>query len=259
MSSDLLTLPLWPAEITATFGADTERDLGDSVLTAISHPTLTVLLPKPSGSTGLLPAIIVCPGGGYNVEVFDREGLAVARRFVELGFVGAVLKYRLVRKDHRDAIEDAHQAVRLLRQHASEWSVDKDNIGLLGFSAGGHLTVSAALTAKANAKPNWMAPIYPGTSKLPADVVFNEESPAAFLVHTGQDQMLSPANSIRIYEKLHACGVPAALHVFTTGAHGIDLGNPATGTDAWPALLAHWVKAHQWKQRAEVVANEWGP
>jgi acetyl esterase/lipase len=241
-------------------------------------PTLTIYAAS-RGPVGT--GIIVAPGGGYGALAMDHEGRQVAAFFNAMGVSAFVLKYRLgPRYRHPTQLGDAQRAIRLVRARADEFGVSSDRIGMMGFSAGGHLTASVGTrfdqgmaeateaVDRASSRPDFLILGYPVISFDPAithkgsvrnllgenpdstllealstDLHVTERTPPAFLFHTTADAGVPVENSIRFYLALRNAKVPAELHVFENGPHGVGLalGDPALST--WPTLLANWLRA----------------
>lgn len=254
-------LLLWPEGAPGAVG-DEELD----------RPRLSIHLPPADQATGT--GVVVCPGGGYRVLAIDHEGLQVARWLNSFGVAAFVLKYRLKpRYEPSAALEDAQRAVRYVRFRADEFGVSPNRIGILGFSAGGHL-VSAVGThfdlgdasagdpiRRQSCRPDFLVLAYPVISSalpkpagyLSTDELVTPETPPAFLFHTSEDTGVPAEHSIRFYQALRKAGVPAELHIFRCGQHGLGLvpGDPATGI--WPTLAANWMRASGFLTDAERV------
>ena len=232
-------------------------------LSNVSKPTLTVYAPPKDKANGA--AVVICPGGGYSILAMDLEGEEVAAWLNSLGVTGIVLKYRVpARKDrprHLPPLQDAQRAVSLVRAKASEWGIDPKRVGILGFSAGGHLAAATATAEKRiygpsdyepvdqiesfSCRPDFAVLVYPAyfldkEGKFAAEIRPGKSSPPAFLAHAGDDRI--PAeNSVRFYEALHQAGVPAQLHVFAQGGHGFGLRSDNPAAVAWPKLCGEWM------------------
>lgn len=243
------------------------------------RPSITIYRTFDAKTPGT--AVIVAPGGGYGFLASNHEGRQVANWFNSMGITGLVLKYRLgPRYHHPIELGDAQRAIRWVRSHAQELGVSPDRIGIMGFSAGGHLAATAA-THFDNGNPKASDPVdrvgsrpdfailgYPVITFEPPyahsgsarnllgenpdprliDELSNErqvtaETPPTFLFSTSEDTVVPAENSVAFYAALHRAGVPAELHIFEKGPHGVglDLGDPVLGE--WPALLAHWLRA----------------
>lgn len=218
-------------------------------LTNISKPTLTIFRPEKDKDTGA--AVVICPGGGYHILAWDLEGEEVAAWLNSIGVTGIVLKYRVPRRstDAKDkppigALQDAQRAVSLVRSKAGELGLDPKRIGILGFSAGGHLAAAASTNFdkrayeavddvdKVSSRPDFAVLVYPAyltvkdKDELAADIRVSKESPPTFFAHAGNDPVKAD-NSVIMYLALKRAGVPAELHVYASGGHG-SASAPAT-------------------------------
>ena len=223
-------------------------------------PALTIHLPKQEKANGA--AVVVNPGGGYRILASDHEGLQVARELNRQGVAAFVLRYRLMPKyDSSIALLDAQRAIRYVRKNAKQYGIDQNRIGMLGFSAGGHLAAAAGVNFdvqpatdepidQISSRPDFLVLVYPAISKelfkgrgwnYPSpDKKVTKKTPPAFLVHTHED-FLSPNHSIAFYQKLLENKVQAELHVFGRGPHGTGTapGDPDLGK--WPGLMNRWM------------------
>lgn len=241
---------------------------GDRHVRDVHVPTITVYLPE--GEAAPRPAVVICPGGGYGVLALDKEGHDIARWFAESGVVGVVLKYRLPRPTghvygHEAPLDDARQALKLVRENAGLWSVDPGRVGIMGFSAGGHLAASASVQLK-DGGPNFSVLVYPVITmvegvahsgsrtnligakpsanlveRFSCELGVTAKTPPAFLVHTSDDPV-KDENSLRYYSALRAVEVPAELHLFARGGHGYAMRRPELPVGVWPDLLLLWMK-----------------
>jgi acetyl esterase/lipase len=265
-------IPLWPGKApgeTGDVGEEKflEQKPGEKPvkrLTNISKPTLTVFRPDRDKDTGA--AVVIAPGGGYNILAWDLEGEEVAAWLNSIGVTGIVLKYRVPRRpdDARDkpplrALMDAQRAISLVRVKSREWGINPRRIGMLGFSAGGHLTAATATnfdkrsydalddTDKESCRPDFAILIYPGylvekdSDRLAADMRVSAQTPPTFLAHAGDDRM-SPENSVRFYLALKKAGVPADLHIYASGGHGFGLRPSEHPCSTWPQRCAEWMR-----------------
>ena len=235
-------------------------------------------------------AVVICPGGGYGFLADDHEGKQVAEFFNGIGVTAFVLKYRIVGKDrpgplHPAPLEDAQRAIRLVRSKAADFGIDPKCVGIMGFSAGGHLASSAAThfdkgglksdddVEKQSCRPDFAILAYPvismedgvthGGSKknllgekpdaklvelLSNDKQVTKETPPTFIFHTSADTAVLPENAIRFYVALKKAGVPAELHIYEKGKHGVGLGRDPKWTggeksvETWPDRLTDWMK-----------------
>lgn len=238
---------------------------GIKLLTNVSRPTLTIYRPAKEKDTGA--SVVICPGGGYHVLAWDYEGEEVAAWLNKLGVTGIVLKYRVPRRAGQDKekppigpLQDAQRALSLVRSKAGEWKLDEKRIGILGFSAGGHLAAAAstnfdkrayeAMDAvdKVDCRPNFAVLIYPGylvskdKKELASDIRVRKECPPMFLVHAGNDPV-PVENSVRMYLALKKAGVSAELHVYATGGHGFGLRPSDKPCSTWTARCADWMRS----------------
>jgi acetyl esterase/lipase len=252
-------------------------------------PTLTPYLPAKEKATGA--AIIICPGGGYT-HLSDREGPPVAEWLNTLGITAFVLKYRIGPRYHHPApLQDAARAVRTVRARAAEWGLDPERIGILGFSAGGHLASTlgthfdsgaqgdADIIERASSKPNLMVLIYPvitmrelthggskksllGENPTPSLVALlsneehvTKETPPTFLVHTMNDATVPLENSLAFAAALRKAGVPFEFHLYERGPHGFALGDKDPILATWLARCADWLRLHGFSARLVSAAS----
>ena len=248
----------------------------------VVQPTLTVYLPEPLKNTGT--AVIICPGGGYARLAIDHEGYDVAKRLNEMGVAAFVLKYRLPNDRSQPdktiaPLLDAQQALRLVRSQAAKYNLNPERIGLMGFSAGGHLAATAgthfarpvgANPGPGSVRPAFLVLLYPvisfqdslahkgsrdnllGTAPSATQIqeYSNElhvttQTPPTFLVHAEDDQTVKVQNSLAFYQALAHHRVPAALHIYPKGGHGFGLNNTTT-TDRWADHLQTWLSDNGW-------------
>jgi acetyl esterase/lipase len=234
-------------------------------VTNVTRPTLTVYRPARDKDTGA--AVVIAPGGAYRILAWDLEGEEVARWLNSAGVTGIILKYRVPRRPGtpedappRQALIDAQRALSLVRGRAKEWGLDPRRVGMLGFSAGGHLTAWAATNYdkrayepvdaadKVSCRPDFAVLVYPGylvrkgKEELAPEVRVTKETPPMFLAHANDDPV-DPRNSVALYLALKKARVPAELHVYASGGHGFGL-RPEKGPCAtWPQRCAEWMKA----------------
>jgi acetyl esterase/lipase len=258
---------LWPDGAPGALGTE-----------AVDKPKITVYLAPADRATGA--AVVVCPGGGYRVVAADHEGKQIALWLNSLGVSAFVLQYRLGERYHHPVpLGDAQRAIRMVRGRAKEWRVDPARIGILGFSAGGHLASTAA-THFDGGRPDAADPIDRESSRPdfavlcyavislesptahvgsrtnllgdPADpalvaLLSNEKqvtarTPPTFLWHTADDTAVPVENSLLFFEALHKAGVPGELHVFPHGRHGLGLAPGDPAVSQWPKLCATWME-----------------
>ncbi|MFM7430220.1 MAG: alpha/beta hydrolase, partial [Flammeovirgaceae bacterium] len=253
---------------------------GITLIGKIVTPTLTVYQPTKSNGT----AVIICPGGGYWINASVHEGSDVAKKMNEWSVTAFVLKYRIpndatMQNKEIGPLQDAQQAIKIVRERAKEFGVNPNQIGMMGFSAGGHLASTAATlyqkavltnTENTNLRPDFTILIYPVISfqnsfghigsrdqligKNPSqqkideysnELQVNAKTPPAFLVHASDDDGVSPENSVMYYQQLIKNKVPAELHLYQKGGHGFGMNNPTT-KDEWMERLKNWMKANRW-------------
>lgn len=240
-------------------------------------PSLTVYLPQPDKASGA--AVVICPGGGYGHLAVDKEGAAIAEWLNSLGVAGFVLRYRIAPRYHHPApLQDAQRALRTVRSRAAEWHVDPNRIGIMGFSAGGHLASTAGThfdkgnpsaedpIDRVGCRPDFLILCYPvitftelsrhrgsmrnllGESPDPKLVenLSNErqvtrETPPTFLFHTNSDTGVPAENSVLFYLALRKAGVPAEMHIYEQGPHGVGLAAADPVLSSWPRRCADWM------------------
>jgi len=261
------TILLWPAGAPGALGQD-DRD----------KPSITVYMPP--ATTGPMTAVIIAPGGGYARLSMNLEGRAPANYLNSLGIAAFVLRYRLGPAYHHPIeLGDAQRAIRIVRSRAAEWHIAPDRIGIMGFSAGGHLASSASThvaEGKADAadpvdrvssRPDFAVLGYPVISfvepfthqgsktnllgenpdpalarSLSSETQVTASTPPAFLFQTNADTTVPAENAVAYFLALRKAGVAAELHVFRNGAHGVGLAQEDPALAEWPRLLANWLR-----------------
>jgi acetyl esterase/lipase len=244
----------------------------------VDKPTLTIFLPDPAKAAGF--GVVICPGGGYVHLAMGYEGYDVAKWLNSLGGAGFVLKYRLGPRYHHPAeMEDGLRAMRFVRFHAADYGIAPDRIGLWGFSAGGHLasTVGTHFDSgnpnaadpidRVGSRPDFMVLAYPvitftepylhrGSMRnllgdnpdpklvrlLSNELQVTPETPPTFLFQTSDDKTVPVDNSVMFYEALVKNHVPAEMHIFEHGNHGVGLAQSDPALRHWPELLAQWFR-----------------
>lgn len=262
------TLRLWEGRAPGAVG-DADTDI----------PTLTVYMP--SNTTGPMTAVVIAPGGGYRALAANHEGRAPANYFNTLGIAAFVLKYRLgPTYNHPVEIGDAQRAIRMVRARAAEWHIAPDRIGIMGFSAGGHLasTASTRFDAgnpaatdpidRAGSRPDFAILGYPVITlteawthqgsktnllgpnpdlalakSLSNETQVTKDTPPTFLFHTNADTAVPVENSVMYFLALRKAGVPAEMHIFKDGPHGVGLAMQDPALSEWPKTLANWLRA----------------
>jgi acetyl esterase/lipase len=247
-----------------------------------SKPTLEIFVPAAGNANGT--AIIICPGGGYSYTAYSHEGTDVAKQMNLVGVTAFVLKYRIpddaVMENKTIApLQDAQQAIKFVRENAAKWSLRTDRIGILGFSAGGHLASTAGThfykpvienKNGTSLRPDYMILVYPvisfndsiahigsrnnllGNNPPDSLIAFysNElqvraDTPPTFLVHASDDGGVNPLNSVRFYEALLKNKVPAEMHLYKAGGHGFGLNNRKT-PEKWMDACKGWMDSNGW-------------
>lgn len=260
------------------------RDTTNAVrISNVQNPDISVYLPSKGNATG--QAVVICPGGGYRILAYDKEGTDFAKWLNSKGIAGIVLKYRLpISKsniiNHKSPLLDAQRAIRLTRYHANEWNIKKDKIGIMGFSAGGHLASTVGThfdTGDTNAsdpveslssRPDFMILVYPvitfneaykhtgsqtallGENPDPELVQYysnelqvKKDTPPAFIVHAGDDAAVPVENSLFFYQALKNKGISAELHIYPEGGHGFSLAIGRGYLETWPDRCIDWLKS----------------
>ena len=279
------TLKLWSAGVPGSVNNENYVEKATVINGEVSNyikvtdPTLSVFLPAAEKATGI--AVLICPGGGYGGLAFSHEGFAIARWLNVNGIAGIVLKYRLpsdlIMKDKSiGPLQDAQEALRTIRRNAPAWKINQNKVGVIGFSAGGHLasTLSTHYTSKVyaikdttSARPDFSILIYPVISfdasithsgsrknligdnpsedaiKLYSnELQITENTPPAFLVHSADDKVVPAKNSIIYFEGLQKNNISAELHIFQKGGHGYGLAVNRGTESEWPGLALNWLK-----------------
>lgn len=254
---------------------DSGNNVGGRSVTRVRNvatPELHVYHADGASADKPAPAVVVCPGGGFNILAWDLEGTEVAAWLNGQGFTAAVCKYRVPTSGHGEdqrfvgPVYDAKRAVRTLRSHASDWHIDGDKIGVLGFSAGGLTAAVAAGSSdeltyppqdkidQQSAQANFCVLIYPAwMADEQGDLQPRFQSlnamPPTFLVHAWDDRV-TPLTSTALFTSLKIQDVPAELHVFPDGGHGYGLRDTGTSVNVWPRLAARWL-ADQVERKAD--------
>jgi acetyl esterase/lipase len=267
-AAEPLVLDVWPNKTPGEkgdVGAENflpPRAKGKDVkrLTNVTKPTITVFRPKKEENTGA--AVVICPGGGYSILAWDLEGTEVAEWLNSLGVTAIVLKYRVPRRKDREKhdapLQDAQRAMSLVRKHAGEWGIDSKRIGILGFSAGGHLSATACTNFdkrhyepideidRISCRPDFAVLVYPAylarDGQLAAEIRVAKDTPPVFFVHASDDG-ISSENSIAMYVALKKAKVPAELHIYASGGHGFGLRASAHPASSWPQRCEQWMKS----------------
>jgi acetyl esterase/lipase len=239
----------------------------------VTNPTLEIYLPEKGKETGA--AVVICPGGGYSVVVYQGEGVSNAKELAKNGIAAFVLKYRLpndaiMTDKSTGPLQDAQQAIKLVRENAVKWNIDPAKIGIVGFSAGGHLASSAATHFEkvlidnpkgTSVRPDFQVVVYPVITMQQAlthrdsrkqllgeqpsqqlvdlfsnELQVKENTPPAYITHAADDNVVDVDNSINYFEALRRHKVPVEMHVYPKGGHGFIFGRRG-----WMTSLLEWI------------------
>lgn len=264
-------IPIWPAGLPA--GAkpvdakkieELKGKLTEERIYYVETPSITVYQAPKETANGC--AVVICPGGGYNILAWPKEGLEVAEWFNSIGVTAAVLKYRVPRRNaaaiHIEPLQDAQRALRLVRHHAKSWNVDPERVGILGFSAGGHLTAMTGMhwqkaaydrideSDDLSCRPDFMCPIYAAylgpdykdnVAELGPLVKVTAKTPPTFMAVTADDTHRGSLSAL-LFVQLKLSKVPAELHIYSKGGHGYGIRESANPVSTWHLRLGEWLK-----------------
>ncbi len=243
------------------------------MITDVTKPTISIFRPSKQKGTGT--AILICPGGGYWNLYWQLEGEEVAGWLNSIGLTGIILKYRVPRRPDepkgepaRRPLQDAQRAISLVRSRANEWAINPERIGVVGFSAGGHLAIATATSFdkrtyepiddvdKISCRPDFAIPVYSGYLKakdkdeLASGLRIPTETPPVFLVHGGDDIISPPENSVLMYLALKRAAVPAELHIYANTTHDFGVRTNAHPYSKWTESCANWLRDQGFLQRS---------
>lgn len=270
-AAEPITLKLWPngAPEPAGFKSEPEKeivkknDADVKRVTNVTEPTITVFKPEKPNCT----AVIVCPGGGYSILAIEHEGTQVCDYLTTIGVTAVLLKYRVPARDRenpsKEPLQDAQRAIGMVRHNAAAWGIKPDRIGILGFSAGGHLTVMATLHANErtytvdpaldvdDATPNFSIPVYPAylvtkedTFTLKPEVKVTDKAPPICLIHAHDDKgQTSASGSALLYLEYKKLNLPAELHIYAKGGHGFGMRKTGLPTANWLVRCGEWIQS----------------
>lgn len=277
-------IPLYPDKIPNSINGDTKEEKNVSPTGQIRYgkvttPTLEIHLPPKDKATGA--AIVIVPGGGYSIVSYTNEGTDIAAEFNQMGIAAFILKYRipsdLIMTDKSvGPLQDAQEAIKTVRMRAAEWSVDPHRVGIIGFSAGGHLasTVGTHFTTSyienregTDLRPDFMVLVYPvisfsdslmhkgsrdqllGANPSPEkirsfsnELQVTSQTPPTLLVHAADDKTVKVGNSIKFFESLVKNNVPSEMHIYPKGGHGFGIKSQAC-PDHWTDRVEHWLRS----------------
>jgi len=275
------TIKLWPKTIPGSIqNSSYKEEIGKGYhISKVSEPTLTVFKPTKEKANGT--SVIICPGGGYAILAFDHEGYKVAKWLNELGITAFILKYRLpsdliMQNKSIGPLQDAQKAIRLVRRNAKKWNLNPDKIGIMGFSAGGHLasTLSTHFNEKVyaaidsiSARPDFSLLIYPVISMnskithqgsknnllgenpneeivlhFSNELMIDKNTPPTFLVHAVDDKVVPIENSIQYLLSLRKYSIPAELHLYQKGGHGFGMNSSKNTESSWTKACELWMQ-----------------
>ena len=283
LNAQNITLPLWESNIPNSPKESLKESYDGQHYYVVTNPDIAVYLPSKWNSTG--QAVLVIPGGGYHAIAYTWEGTDVAKWLNANGIVAAVLKYRLPNDTttnivrYKSPLLDASRAIRILRANAEKWNIDKNKIGVMGFSAGGHLasTLGTHFNEEKNrngaidsisSRPDFMVLMYPVITmdakyahmgsrknllgKKPSQQLIDYYSsekqvsantPPTFIVHASDDKVVPVQNSILFYEALIQHGVSAEMHIYQNGGHGFSLANDKGYLTSWKNRCLDWLNS----------------
>ncbi len=276
-------IPLYQGAIPNSKQSDVKEGERSGMFSGVTNPTLEAFLPEKGQAKGA--AVVICPGGGYAVVVYQGEGVRTAKEFAKKGISAFVLKYRLPSDSTMvdksiGPLQDAQQAIKIVRERAAGWGIDEHKVGIMGFSAGGHLASTEAThydhaviedSNHTNLRPDFQVLVYPvismqdslthlgsrdallgkHPSKQEIDEYSNElhvtsQTPPAYIIQASDDKVVDVDNSIAYYEQLRHCNVFVEMHLYPKGNHGFVLFMPV---DEWMTPIIKWIEKGQWKAK----------
>lgn len=285
-SAQEITLPLWPAGKVPNYQATNETEKIDSTdivrISKVQTPQIAVFLPSKKNASG--QAVVICPGGGYGILAYDWEGVDIAKWLNSKGIAAIVLKYRLPNSKsnivpNKSPLMDAQRAIRLVKSNAEKWHIKKEEVGIMGFSAGGHLASTAGthfdagnpnatdLVDQQSCRPDFMVLAYPViTMSKPsmhagsrdnligqkpdaqlanfysAELNVTNDTPPTFLVHATDDGAVPVENSLMMYKALKDKNIATEMHLYPKGGHGFGLALGIAGTESWTDSCIDWLR-----------------
>jgi acetyl esterase/lipase len=276
-------IDLYQGAIPNSRQSDVKEGERSGMFSGVTKPTLEAFLPEKGQSTGA--AVVICPGGGYAVVVYQGEGVRTAKDFAKHGISAFVLKYRLPSDSTMidktiGPLQDAQQAIKTVRERAAEWGIDEHKVGIMGFSAGGHLASTEAThydhavienSNHTNLRPDFQILVYPVISmqdslthlgsrenllgKYPSkkeideysnELCVTDQTPPAYIIQASDDKVVDVDNSIAYYEQLRHHNVFVEMHLYPKGNHGFVLFMPV---DEWMTPIITWIDKEQWKAK----------
>lgn len=261
-------LPLYPNGAPDSNGLEEsdKKQIDDFRLDWASEADYAVYLPEKSKATG--QAIIILPGGGYSGVAYNHEGIQVAKWLNANGIAGIIVRYRMPNGHYEIPLEDVHAAFRLVRQNAAKWGIDPNNLGVMGFSAGGHLASTADVYFDDETRPDFAVLIYPvisfqekithhgsrnnliGTEynaelvdRYSTELNVKDNTPPTFIALSDDDKVVVPANGVAFYSALKEKDIPGELHIYPTGGHGWGWNEDFIYKDEVRTSLLRWLKS----------------
>ncbi len=277
LAAEPVVVDVWPGKVPNDVGIEGEEYVRiyespilkgpTKLITNVTSPTLTIYAPPTDRNTGT--AMLICPGGGYHNLFWELEGEEVAAWLNSQGMTGIILKYRCPRRpgDIRNEpplgpLLDAQRAVSLVRSRAAEWGIDPQRIGMVGFSAGGHLALATATSFEkrlyepidavdtVSCRPDFAVCCYSGylrakdNDAIPATIHIPAKTPPVLLAHSSDDKISDAENSVFAYLALKRAGIPAELHIFASGDHDFGVRQNGNLPSSWTQLCIKWLQSH---------------
>lgn len=284
-SAERPELKIWPEGLPA--GArPVDKERADKLRAAtdsdrirfVDSPSISVYRAPRDKANGC--GVVICPGGGYNILAWPKEGLEVAEWFNSIGVTAVVLKYRVPRRrpdaPHLEPLQDAQRAIRLVRHHSGDWGVDPKRVGILGFSAGGHLSVMTGThwdkpaydrideVDNLSCRPDFMCPIYAAylgpeyndrVAKIGPLVRLSKQTPPTFLAVTADDSYRGVQAAL-LFVELKKLNVPAEVHVYSKGGHGYGIRSSENPVSTWHHRLGEWLELHGFLKRQQRLPTQ---
>jgi acetyl esterase/lipase len=254
-----LNMALWPARPLDPANPDPETHTNIIRITKVNAPSLELF--KSKSATENAPAVLIFPGGGYSILAYDLEGTEIAQWLNSIGIHAIIVRYTVPGNKRAEALQDAQRAMGIVRSHAKDWSIDSNKIGVLGFSAGGHLTANISTNYqkrtydliddadKVSCRPDFSVLVYPAylyTEKdktiLAEDILVDAKTPPAFIVQTLDDRRLIDS-SFNYARALKDANVDAEIHLYAKGGHGYGMRTSDKPVSKWTILCTEWLKS----------------
>ncbi len=239
---------IWPSNAPGTEDQSDKEKIVNERVYNVYQPSIKIFLAEKQNIAKA--GVLIFPGGGYSHLAIISEGEIIAKWLNSLGINAFVLKYRL---NQKEALEDALRAMSFIRSKVKDFNLDPDNIGVIGFSAGGHLALNLAehfnkkkkfindKIDSTGSRANFMILAYPDADSLASKKYMNKELPHAFLIHADDDKRVPVEISLTLFNSLHSLNIPVEMHIFKSGGHGFGLGKNNSELSAWPSLCKRWM------------------